>query len=104
MSPSRSPNNWRHRGLAGSRRRSDFCIPGGVGGAFALFGSNRFLSSGADLTITPIFAGSLALLAAAGSPDYAALAGGLALMVGVALVVGGIFRLGWIADLLSSFR
>ncbi|HEY1413902.1 MAG TPA: SulP family inorganic anion transporter, partial [Rhodopila sp.] len=68
---------------------------------FALFGSNRFLSSGADSTITPIFAGSLALLAAPGSPDYVALAGGLALMVGLVLVVGGIFRLGWIADLLS---
>ncbi len=69
--------------------------------AFALFGSNRFLSSGADSTITPIFAGGLALLAISGSPDYAALAGALALMVGVVLVLGGIFRLGWIADLLS---
>jgi MFS superfamily sulfate permease-like transporter len=69
--------------------------------AFAVFGSNRFLSSGADSTITPIFAGGLALLAASGSPDYAALAGVLALMVGLVLVVGGIFRLGWIADLLS---
>ena len=45
--------------------------------------------------------GSLALLATSGSPDYVALAGGLALMVGLVLVVGGIFRLGWIADLLS---
>jgi sulfate permease, SulP family len=69
--------------------------------AFALFGSNRFLSSGSDSTITPIFAGGLALLAASGSPDYIALAAVLALMVGVVLVVGGIFRLGWIADLLS---
>ena len=69
--------------------------------AFAIFGSNRFLSSGADSTITPIFAGGLALLAVSGSPEYAALAGVLALMVGVVLVVGGIFRLGWIADLLS---
>jgi len=69
--------------------------------AFALFGSNRFLSSGADSTITPIFAGGLALLATSGSPDYAALAGALALMVGLVLVIGGIFRLGWIADLLS---
>jgi SulP family sulfate permease len=69
--------------------------------AFAIFGSNRFLSSGSDSTITPIFAGSLALLAASGSPDYAALAGALALMVGLVLVAGGIFRLGWIADLLS---
>ena len=50
--------------------------------AFAIFGSNRLLSSGADSTITPIFAGGLALLAVAGSPEYAALAGVLALMVG----------------------
>ena len=69
--------------------------------AFAVFGSNRLLSCGADSTITPIFAGGLTLLAASGSPDYAALAAVLALMVGVVLVVGGIFRLGWIADLLS---
>jgi sulfate permease, SulP family len=69
--------------------------------AFAVFGSNRLLSCGADSTITPIFAGALALLAVSGSPDYAALAAVLALMVGVVLVVGGIFRLGWIADLLS---
>jgi sulfate permease, SulP family len=69
--------------------------------AFAIFGSNRSLSSGADSTITPIFAGGLALLAVSGSPEYAALAGVLALMVGAVLVVGGIFRLGWIADLLS---
>ena len=69
--------------------------------AFAAFGSNRFLSSGADSTITPIFAGGLAALAATGSPDYAVLAAGLALMVGVMLTVAGIFRMGWIADLLS---
>ena len=69
--------------------------------AFAAFGSNRFLSSGADSTITPIFAGGLAALAATGSPDYGTLAAGLALMVGLMLTAAGIFRLGWIADLLS---
>ncbi|HET7885843.1 MAG TPA: SulP family inorganic anion transporter [Bradyrhizobium sp.] len=69
--------------------------------AFAVFGGNRFLSSGADSTITPIFAGGLAALAAAGSPDYATLAAALALMTGLMLVASGIFRLGWIADLLS---
>ena len=68
---------------------------------FAAFGSNRFLSSGADSTITPIFAGGLAALAATGSPDYLTLAAALALMVGLFLVAAGIFRLGWIADLLS---
>jgi sulfate permease, SulP family len=69
--------------------------------AFALFGDNRILSCGADSTITPIFAGSLALVAASGSADYTALGAALALMVGLVLVAGGIFRLGWIADLLS---
>jgi SulP family sulfate permease len=68
---------------------------------FAMFGANRFLSCGADSTITPIFAGGLALLAAAGSPEYQALAIALALMVGVMLMASGIFRLGGIANLLS---
>ena len=69
--------------------------------AFAAFGGNRFLSSGADSTITPIFAGGLAALAASTSPDYPVLAAALALMVGLLLLAAGIFRLGWIADLLS---
>lgn len=69
--------------------------------AFAAFGGSRFLSCGADSTITPIFAGGLAALAAAGSPGLGPLAMALALMVGAVLVLGGLFRLGWIADLLS---
>jgi len=68
---------------------------------FAAFGANRQLAGGADSTITPIFAGSLALVAAAGSPHYAELAAVLAVMVGVLLTVAGLFKLGWIADLLS---
>jgi sulfate permease, SulP family len=75
-------------------------IAGSLG--FAMLGSNRFLSCGADSTITPIFAGGLALLATSGSPDYQALALALALMVGVILVLGSLFRLGWIANLLST--
>jgi sulfate permease, SulP family len=74
-------------------------IAGSLG--FAMFGSNRFLSCGADSTITPIFAGGLVLMAASGSSDYQALAVALALMVGVILVLGGLFRLGGIANLLS---
>jgi sulfate permease, SulP family len=68
---------------------------------FALLGSNRFLSCGADSTITPIFAGGLALMATSGSADYQAFAVALALMVGVILMAGGLFRLGGIANLLS---
>jgi MFS superfamily sulfate permease-like transporter len=74
-------------------------IAGSVG--FAMLGGNRFLSCGADSTITPIFAGGLAALAATGSADYQALAIALALLVGVMLVASGLFRLGAIANLLS---
>jgi len=70
--------------------------------AFAAFGASRKLSAGADSTITPIFAGSLGLIAAVGSPQYFELAAVLALMVGLLLVVAGVLRLGWIADLLSK--
>src|SRR5580693_2666788 len=62
---------------------------------FALFGAGRQVVVGADTTITPIFAGSLALLAAAGSPQYASLAAMLAIMVAVVLVLAGAFKLGW---------
>ena len=69
--------------------------------AFAIFGSNRFMSVGADSTIAPIMAGTLALFATAGTPPYAGLAVLLALMVGAILVIAGLLRAGWIADLLS---
>ncbi len=69
--------------------------------AFAVFGTSRHMSVGADSTITPIFAAGLVLLAASGSPHYAALAAVLALMVGATLILAGLLRLGWIADLLS---
>lgn len=68
---------------------------------FAMFGASRRLSAGADSTITPIFAGGLAAMAVVGSPHYLALAAVLALMVGALLLAAGIFRLGWVADLLS---
>ena len=74
-------------------------IAGSVG--FALLGANRFLSCGADSTITPIFAGGLTLMAATGSPEYQTFATALALLVGILLVAGGLFRLGGIANLLS---
>ncbi len=69
--------------------------------AFAIFGSNRFLSAGADSTITPIFAGALALIVTVGTPQYGELAAILALLIGVILTLAGVFRAGWVADLLS---
>src|SRR5260370_14113153 len=43
-------------------------IAGSLG--FAMFGGNRFLSCGADSTITPIFAGRLLPMAASRLPHY----------------------------------
>jgi MFS superfamily sulfate permease-like transporter len=75
-------------------------VAGALG--FFLLGSNRALSVGADSTTAPIFAGSLALLAVAGSPHYMMLCAGLALMVGLIVGAGGLLRMGWIARLLSQ--
>ena len=69
--------------------------------AFLLFGSSRRMSVGADSTITPIFAGGLAMLAVTGGPQYIALAAELSLMVGATILAASVFRMGWIADLLS---
>jgi MFS superfamily sulfate permease-like transporter len=69
--------------------------------AFALLGSSRRLSSGADSTIATIFAGALAAVAAAGSPTYAVLAAGLAILTGLIVLLAGLFRMGWIGSLLS---
>lgn len=69
---------------------------------FAAFGSNRHLSAGGDSTITPIFAGSLAAMAAVGSARFGELAVVLALMVGAIVMLAGVLKLGWIADLLSA--
>ncbi|MBN8988715.1 MAG: SulP family inorganic anion transporter [Rhizobiales bacterium] len=74
-------------------------IAGSLG--FAALGGNRFLSCGADSTITPIFAGGLMLMATSGSPQYQSLAVALALLVGAILIAGSLFKLGWIANLLS---
>jgi sulfate permease, SulP family len=69
--------------------------------AFAALGKNRFISVGADSTIAPIMASALVAIAAAGSPQYAGTAAILALQVGAILLIAGLLRAGWIADLLS---
>jgi high affinity sulfate transporter 1 len=68
---------------------------------FALLGSNPQMSVGADSTIAPLFAAGAATLAATGSPHYVALVGILAVMVGIAVMLVGLLRLGWIAEFLS---
>jgi len=69
---------------------------------FTLFGANRYLVICADSTIAPIFASGLAHLAATGTHAYFALAASFALMVGGTLFCAGLFKLGWLADLVSA--
>jgi high affinity sulfate transporter 1 len=70
--------------------------------AYALFGPSRILVLGPDSSLAPIIAASILPLAA-GDPDRAiALAGLLALLMGVVLVLGGFLRLGFVTDLLSK--
>lgn len=68
---------------------------------FAIFGSSRHLVVGADSATAAILASGLIGMAAAGSGEYLALAGLLALMVGVLLLAAGFVGLGFMADFLS---
>ena len=69
---------------------------------FAVLGSNPQMSVGADSTIAPLFAVGIAAVVSAVSPDYVALIGILAVMVGVLVALVGLLRLGWVAEFLSA--
>ena len=71
---------------------------------YAIFGPSRILVLGPDSSLGPMIAATiLPLLVANGDPARAiALASMLALLVGAIMVLGGIARLGFIADLLSK--
>jgi high affinity sulfate transporter 1 len=68
---------------------------------FALLGSNRTMSVGADSTIAPMLAVAVAAVAGAGTAAYAGDMALLALLVGVVIIGVGVARMGWIADFLS---
>jgi high affinity sulfate transporter 1 len=70
---------------------------------YAVFGPSRILVLGPDSSLGPMIAATiLPLLGANGDPGRAvALASMLALLVGAIMVLGGIARLGFVADLLS---
>ena len=71
---------------------------------YALFGPSRVLVLGPDSSVSPmILAAITPLLLSGGDPNKAiALAGMLALIVGIIEIVLGIGKLGFVADLLSS--
>jgi sulfate permease, SulP family len=70
--------------------------------AFSLFGSSRFLVVAADSATAAILAGGLAGLAPIASSHYIALAGLVALLTSIFLLVARLLKLGFLADFLSQ--
>ncbi|MFI6429100.1 SulP family inorganic anion transporter [Rhodococcus oryzae] len=69
---------------------------------YALVGPSKILVLGPDSSLAPII-GAAVLPLAAGDPDRAvALAGLLAILMGLILVAGGLLNLGFVTDLLSK--
>ncbi len=68
---------------------------------FAVLGASRHLVVGADSATAAILAAALGGLAAAGSPRYVELAGLVALLTGVLLLLARAARLGFLAAFLS---
>jgi high affinity sulfate transporter 1 len=72
---------------------------------YALVGPSRVLVLGPDSSLAPLIAAAIVPLAAGGAigaERRVALAGLLALLVGLVLVVGALLRLGFLTDLLSK--
>ena len=70
--------------------------------AYALFGSSRQLIVGPDATIAILIALIIAPLALGDSARYAALAAALTILIGLTCLIGGYFKLGFVADFLSK--
>jgi SulP family sulfate permease len=66
-----------------------------------IWGTSRELNVGPESTVAIMVATVLTPMAATGSQEYADLAAMLAILVGLVLLIGGLFRLGRIADFLS---
>ncbi|MEE3851845.1 SulP family inorganic anion transporter [Gordonia sp. LSe1-13] len=69
--------------------------------AYAIVGPSRILVLGPDSSLAPIIAAAIIPLAAF-DEERVALAGLLAIEVGIVLVIGGLLRLGFVTDLLSK--
>jgi high affinity sulfate transporter 1 len=69
--------------------------------AFAAFGSSRYLVVAADSATAAIFAGGVSGMATPAGARYVALAGIVALLTAVTLLLARLLRLGFIADFLS---
>jgi sulfate permease, SulP family len=80
-----------------------FGLYAGIGAlvGYALLGRVRELSAGPEATVALLSASTLGLLAGSDPARYIALAGGLALMVGVMLFLAGLAGLGFVTRYLS---
>jgi high affinity sulfate transporter 1 len=70
--------------------------------AYAIFGSSRQLVIALDASTAALLGASVAALTDGDPLRYAALAGGISVVVGVVLLAAGLLRLGFIADFLSE--
>ena len=70
--------------------------------AYAIFGPSPYLILGPDSSLGPMIAAVILPLAAGDTAMAVALAGMLALLVGLICVGAGVARLGFVADLLSK--
>ena len=70
--------------------------------AYALFGPSRILVLGPDSSLAPIILG-VVLALSAGNPERAvSIAAGIAIVAGATCILAGIFRLGFVTELLSK--
>lgn len=69
---------------------------------YAVFGPSRVIIVGPDSSLAPMIAAALLPLAGREPSHAVALAGILAILIGVFLIAGGIFRLGFVTGLLSK--
>lgn len=69
---------------------------------FAVLGSSRQMSVGADSTIAPLFAIGVAHIASSMTTSYIDLIGILCIAVGVLVMLVGILHMGWVAEFLSA--
>jgi high affinity sulfate transporter 1 len=70
--------------------------------AYALFGPSRIFVLGPDSSLAPIIASAVLPLAAGDEGRAVALAGLLAILMGLVLAAAGLLRLGFVTDLLSK--
>ena len=93
----RTPSSPGCRRSPASTRRSPACV------GYALFGPSRVLVLGPDSSISPLILAAITPLLAGGDAGTAiALAGMLAILVGLVEIGLGLGKLGFVADLLSK--